>query len=109
MTRNGNVNFSRRRVRNSGSSGTIATGYGCLMARLCALLLPGLLPLCILYAEQRVRDQLEAFVGDRLTAHDASTVVALLDAIERRVDLRDACLEHREPRDVELPLGRFSR
>jgi rhodanese-related sulfurtransferase len=62
-----------------------------------------LLALRILDAVRGLRYQVESRRRYLSSANDASTVFAALQALERFVDEADPRLEHRLPRDVELP------
>src|SRR5919204_2413618 len=101
----GNVIFARRLFRKSGSSGGISTGYGGLTRPLCRSGLAGgalLLPLGVLHAVGRLRHELETLRRDLLPADRALAVCPAVETLERLVDERDARLEHRLARDIEL-------
>src|SRR5690348_10937809 len=79
------------------------------MRRLCALLESRLLALCVFDAEGRIREERETLVRDRAPAYGAHAVRALLQPVDRVLDLRPSCLEHLEAGEVELALGRVRR
>jgi rhodanese-related sulfurtransferase len=62
-----------------------------------------LLALGILDAIRGLRDEVEPRRWDLFPANNAPTVFAPREALERLVDQADASLEHRLPREVELP------
>ena len=68
-----------------------------------------LLAFGVLDAVRGLRHELEPLGGDLFSTDHASTVLAPLDSAERLVDQSDARLEHRLPREIQLPGLRFAR